>query len=163
MFLQVEKPLHFNSDTNLIIASAPTETKIKPCSLFCYFKFFLYLVYNRQSKSDAVQIIVYETEYLSEISNKDNFYQLTDTGQDSKLVRRLKRPKTDTLFSSLFWDAFERRVWLNAELKILASTFGRFRLYRLRPEGRHSDDPARPDRADHAQPDPGTSFFFHCF
>ena len=28
---------------------------------------------------------------------------LTDTGEDSKLVHRLKRPKVDTLFSSLFF------------------------------------------------------------
>ena len=27
---------------------------------------------------------------------------LTDTGEDSKLVHRRKRPKVDTLFSSLF-------------------------------------------------------------
>ena len=36
-----------------------------------------------------------------------------------------------TLFSSLFSDESERPVWLSAESKILASTFGRFRLYRL--------------------------------
>ena len=30
-----------------------------------------------------------------------------------------------------FSDASKRRVWLKAESKILASTFGRFRLYRL--------------------------------
>ena len=53
---------------------------------------------------------------------------LTDTGEDSRLVHRQKRPKEDMLF---FSDASERRVWLNAESKILASTFGRFRLYRL--------------------------------
>ena len=35
---------------------------------------------------------------------------LTDTGGDSKLVHRRKRPKVDTLFSSLFSDASERRV-----------------------------------------------------
>ena len=34
----------------------------------------------------------------------------TDTGEDSKLVHRQKRPKVDTLFSSLFFDASERRV-----------------------------------------------------
>ena len=49
---------------------------------------------------------------------------LTDTDEDSKLVLRRKRPKVDTLFSFLFSDASERRVWL-------PSTFGRFRLYRL--------------------------------
>ena len=38
----------------------------------------------------------------------------------------------DTLFSSIFSDVSERRVWLSAESKILASTFGRFRLYRLK-------------------------------
>ena len=57
---------------------------------------------------------------------------LTDTGEDSKLVHRRKRPKVETLFSSLFSDACERRVWLIAESKILASTLGRFRLYRLK-------------------------------
>ena len=31
-----------------------------------------------------------------------------------------------------FFDASERRVWLSAESKILTSTFGRFRLYRLK-------------------------------
>ena len=56
---------------------------------------------------------------------------LTDTGEDSKLVHRRKGPKVDTLFSSLFFDVSERRVWLSAESKILASTFGRFRLYRF--------------------------------
>ena len=55
---------------------------------------------------------------------------LTDTGEDSKLVHRRKRPKVETLFSS-FFDAFERRVWLSAESKILALIFGDFRLYRL--------------------------------
>ena len=42
----------------------------------------------------------------------DTFYKnkLTDTGEDSKLVHRRKRPKMDTLFSSLFSDASERRV-----------------------------------------------------
>ena len=50
-----------------------------------------------------------------------------------------KRPKVDTLFSSLFTDASERRAWLSAEsinyesTIILASSFGRFRLYRLKP------------------------------
>ena len=37
---------------------------------------------------------------------------LTDTGEDSKLVHRRKRPKVDTLYSSLFSDASERRVWV---------------------------------------------------
>ena len=56
---------------------------------------------------------------------------LTDKGEDSRLVRRRKLPKLDTLFSSFFSDASERRVWLSAESKILASTFERFWLYRL--------------------------------
>ena len=57
---------------------------------------------------------------------------LTDTGEASKLVHRRKRPKVDTQFFFLFFsDAFERRVRLSAESKILASYFGRFRLYRL--------------------------------
>ena len=43
-----------------------------------------------------------------------NNLHLKITGEDSKLVRRRKRPKVDTLFTN-----------------ILASTFGLFRLYRL--------------------------------
>ena len=43
---------------------------------------------------------------------------LSDTGEDSKLVHRRKRPKVDTLFSSLFFDASARRVWLSAWSKI---------------------------------------------
>ena len=39
---------------------------------------------------------------------------LTDTGGDSKLVQRRKRPKVDPRFSSLFCVASERRVWLSA-------------------------------------------------
>ena len=35
---------------------------------------------------------------------------LTDTGEDSKLVHRRKRPKVDTLYSSLLSEASERRV-----------------------------------------------------
>ena len=35
---------------------------------------------------------------------------LTDTGEDSKFVHIRKRPKVDTLFSSLFSDVSERRV-----------------------------------------------------
>ena len=38
------------------------------------------------------------------------FSILTDTGEDLKLVHSRKRPKVDTLFSSLFSDASERRV-----------------------------------------------------
>ena len=60
---------------------------------------------------------------------------LTDTGEDSKLVHRRKRSKVNAAqpryFLFFFSDASERRVWLSAESKILASTFGRFRLYRL--------------------------------
>ena len=50
-----------------------------------------------------------------------------------------KSPNVDALFSSLFSDASEQRVWLSAKSKILASTFGSFRLYWLthkRPFGR---------------------------
>ena len=39
-----------------------------------------------------------------------NFLISTDTGEDSKLFHRRKRPKVDTLFSTLFSDATERRV-----------------------------------------------------
>ena len=56
---------------------------------------------------------------------------LTDTGEDSKLVHRLKRPKVDASIFCSFSDAAEQRVLLSADSKILASTFGRFRLYRL--------------------------------
>ena len=37
---------------------------------------------------------------------------LTDTGEDSKLLHKRKRPKVDTLLSSLFFDASERQVWV---------------------------------------------------
>ena len=37
-----------------------------------------------------------------------------------------------SIFLLFFSDASERRVWLSAESKVLASTFGRFRLYRLK-------------------------------
>ena len=60
-----------------------------------------------------------------------NFY-LTDTGEDSKLVHRRKRSKADASIFFFFCDVSERRVWLSAESKILAFTFERFRLYRLR-------------------------------
>ena len=43
-----------------------------------------------------------------------------------------KTSKNGHAYFLLFFDASERRVWLSAESKILASTFGRFRLYRLR-------------------------------
>ena len=41
---------------------------------------------------------------------RDEMLNLTDTGEDSKLVHRRKRPKMDTLYSSLFSNASERRV-----------------------------------------------------
>ena len=54
---------------------------------------------------------------------------LTDTGEDSKLVHRRICPKVDaSIFFSFFFDASKRQVF---ESKILASTFGRFRMYRL--------------------------------
>ena len=43
-----------------------------------------------------------------------------------------KTSKSGHAIFSLFSDASERRVWLSAESKILAFTFERFRLYRLR-------------------------------
>ena len=36
------------------------------------------------------------------VVNSDFMSHLTDTGEDSKLVHRRKRPKVDTLFSCLF-------------------------------------------------------------
>ena len=62
---------------------------------------------------------------------------------ENLLVNRYRRglqtyPKAKTsksghaIFFSFFSDASERRVWLSAESKILASTFGRLRLYRLK-------------------------------
>ena len=55
---------------------------------------------------------------------------LADTSEDSKLVYRHKNRRE--YFLPLFSDAAERRVWLNAESKILASTFVQIRLYRLK-------------------------------
>ena len=59
--------------------------------------------------------IVYGQLLLTSLNQKVRIqasiaHNLTDTGEDSKLVHRRKRPKVDTLFSSLFSDAFERRV-----------------------------------------------------
>ena len=70
------------------------------------------------------------------VSSKLNFgFCLTDKGEDSRLVHRRKRSKEKAApsryFLLFFAEASERRVWLSAESKILASTFGRFRLYRL--------------------------------
>ena len=48
---------------------------------------------NRHLKENQIQIM-----YLNVLK----FYLLTDTGEDSKLVLRRKRPKVDTLFSSFF-------------------------------------------------------------
>ena len=54
---------------------------------------------------------------------------LTDTGEDSKLVHRRKRQKRTQCHHAIFFfsDTSAWRVWLSAESKILASTFGRFR------------------------------------
>ena len=81
-----------------------------------------------------LQSICFSPSRLFKFKKKENKIKapLTDTGKDSKLVHRRKRPKVDTLFSSLFSDASERRVWPSAESKILASTFRRLSLYRLR-------------------------------
>ena len=59
------------------------------------------------------------------------------TGEDLKLVHRQKSPKVNAAPPRYFLLFFsnERRVWLSAESKILASTFGRFRLYRLTDAG----------------------------
>ena len=46
-----------------------------------------------------------------------------------------KTSKNGHTIWSLFSDASERPVWLSAESKMLASTFGRFRLYRLIASG----------------------------
>ena len=54
-------------------------------------------------------------------------HTLTDTGEDSKTSKSGRE-----YFLLFFSDASERRVWLSAESKILASTFERFRLYRLK-------------------------------
>ena len=43
----------------------------------------------------------------------------------------LQASKSGNPIFSLYSDASERRVWVSAESKILASTFERFRLYRL--------------------------------
>ena len=59
------------------------------------------------------------------------FLLLTDTGEDSKLVHRQKCPKVDTLFSSPFFQDVRATRMTQRRVEILASTFGRFRLYRL--------------------------------
>ena len=57
---------------------------------------------------------------------------LTNTGEDSKLVSQAKTFKSGHAIFFSFFDASERRVWLSAESKTLASTLGRFRLCRLK-------------------------------
>ena len=58
---------------------------------------------------------------------------LTDPSEDSKLVHRRICTKVDTfIFFFFFSDASERRVWLSAESKILASTLVQIRLYRFK-------------------------------
>ena len=48
-----------------------------------------------------------------------------------KTCPQAKTSKSEHAIFFFFSDTSERRVWLSAESKILASTFGRFRLYRL--------------------------------
>ena len=66
--------------------------------------------------------IDFSYRFLGESTSRKPIFRLklclTDTGEDSKLVHRRKRPKVDTLFSSLFFsDASERRVWLSPSWK----------------------------------------------
>ena len=70
-----------------------------------------------EDATDSYDNELYYEEYYGEdhkeiekLLHHLNIKILTDTGKDSKLVHRQKRPKVDTLFSSLFSDAFERRV-----------------------------------------------------
>ena len=58
---------------------------------------------------------------------------LTDTAEDSKLVHRRKRPKLDALFSSLFSDVSERRVWLSIESKNTRVHFSTFSPVSVKP------------------------------
>ena len=44
-----------------------------------------------------------KTNFERTLICNEKFTILTDTGEDSKLVNRRKRPKVDTLFSSLFF------------------------------------------------------------
>ena len=67
-----------------------------------------------QSESQDYVTVWLEKErffYLKKIGKKfiknSKIFTLTDTGEDSKLVHRRKRPKVDTLFSILFSDAPE--------------------------------------------------------
>ena len=68
-------------------------------------------------RSNMPEKNILESEFILRImaatlKNKNNFYSrfkfksLTDTGGDTKLVHRRKRPKVDTLFSSLFYRRF---------------------------------------------------------
>ena len=52
----------------------------------------------------------------------ENLAFLTDTGEDSKLVHRRKRPKVDTLFSSLFFRRVRATSMTQRRVEVLAST-----------------------------------------
>ena len=68
--------------------------------------------------------------------NRINFYILNRYRRGLETCPQAKTFNSDrsatTLFSFLFSDASERRVWLSAESKIFAFTFERFCLYRLK-------------------------------
>ena len=59
---------------------------------------------------------------------------LTDTGEDSELAHRPKRSKVNAAPPRYFLLFFPTRPSDEYDSKRLAFTFGRFRLYRLRPE-----------------------------
>ena len=70
------------------------------------------------SQAHGQNSIIFKCRISSCRISSNRVQNLTDTGEDYFL---------------LFFDASERREWISAESKILASTFGRCRLYRLKP------------------------------
>ena len=74
--------------------------------------------YHRKSMLKNFRKIIFKDSVLGIRSKVLIADILTDAGEDSKLVHRRIWPKCPTLFSSLFFNGSERRVWLSAEPKI---------------------------------------------
>ena len=108
--------------------------KIKIWKLLTLFRTIMFDPKNVDPEYDSVDGGEFMLQLLSDDSPIMNpffcyyrhswlFSTLTDTGEDSKLVHRRKRPKVETLCSSLFRDASERRVWLSTDSRPLLDVF----------------------------------------
>ena len=82
------------------------------------YNFFYRLNAHLHTYLKVCRPLIFSLDFHLTLTQKLN---LTDTCEDSKLVHRQFGQKWTRVFSPFF-----QRVWLSAELKILASTFGRF-------------------------------------